>query len=327
LLSISGRQAAILQEGLPAMEPILIPLFGMGAMFFYLLGLRSFVVRPDIKPLLSRYAMATQATSSPASRAGEIRLRRYLRWLASIFAPLQTLITPADVEAKLVYADNPYGLDRDQVFGLQILSGVLASILGFGLGIFVAEVRGAILSAVVFAVAGVALPILWLEREASNRQDEIRAAVPDSIELLAACVEAGLGFDDALEHVAARMQGPLRDEYRRFLHELKLGLPRQECYRHVLGRNRAEELRVVINALSQGHELGVPIGETLRDQAEAMRVRRLQRAKEVGAKASPKIAIVTTAILGPSILCLFMAIFLFNLVKDLWPILSEFARP
>jgi tight adherence protein C len=92
----------------------------------------------------------------------------------------------------------------------------------------------------------------------------------------------------------------------------------------LISRNSSEELRTVAGALLQAHELGTPSGKTLQDQSEDMRVRRIQRAKEEGAKASPKITLVTTIMVAPAVMGLFLAIVACKVVQNLGPLMKEF---
>ena len=95
-----------------------------------------------------------------------------------------------------------------------------------------------------------------------------------------------------------------------------MGIPRGEAYTRLLERNNSEELHAVIGAISQAQQLGVPIVKTLQEQADEMRTRRLQRAKEEGGKASPKIALVTTILIAPSAMCLMISILLFHIIVE-----------
>lgn len=254
----------------------------------------------------------------------EIRIRPISKNLAARFPTLRRQITPADIEQKLAYAGEPLELDVQQFYGLQLTACCAFALVGFALGAYWAGPVGLILGTLILGAVGIYYPITWLNGKVKERQHDITIAVPDSLDLLSTSMEAGLGFDQALEHLTSRLSGALADEYKRFIRELQLGIPREECYRRLIARNSSEDLRTVVGALLQAHMLGTPLGETLQNQAEGMRVRRIQLAKEAGAQASPKISLVTTVLIAPSVMCLFLAIVTLKLVDNLAPMLAEF---
>ncbi|NUT97949.1 MAG: type II secretion system F family protein, partial [Saccharothrix sp.] len=152
------------------------------------------------------------------------------------------------------------------------------------------------------AVAGFFLPDVLLLNAGQKRQAKIRDALPDALDMLTVCVEAGLGFDAALAQVARNTRGPLAAEFARVLQETQLGTSRTQALRATAERTTVAELRTFVSALVQAGELGVPIGRVLREQAKGMRVRRRQRAEEQAQK-------VPVKILFPLVVCLFPAIF------------------
>lgn len=256
----------------------------------------------------------------------EIRIRPVSQRVARIFPALKIFITPTDIEEKIVFAGSPFNLSGDLFYGIQLFAGSAIATYGLLMGLLLGGRMGAFIGMLVLGVLGVFFPIFWLNREIEKRQFEITLAVPDSLDLLAASMEAGLGFDQALQHVVSRIKGPLAEEYGRFLKELQMGIPRQECFRHLYARNSSRELRALVGAVLQAHELGAPISKTLQDQAEEMREQRIQRAKEAGAQASPKISLVTTALIAPAVMCMFVAILAFFLAGKIGPLLAEFGR-
>ena len=101
-----------------------------------------------------------------------------------------------------------------------------------------------------------------------------------------------------------------------------MGVPRTECFKRLRRRNNADELYILTDALVQAHDLGVPIAKTLEEQAGDMRVRRLQRAREEGAKASPKISLITTILVAPAVMCLFLSIMICRIGPDMVTVLG-----
>lgn len=161
--------------------------------------------------------------------------------------------------------------------------------------------------------AGVYAPFLWLRHVVGVRREAIRRAMPDVLDLLCVSVQAGLGFDGALGKVAAKMKGPLIEEFERLLQELRMGVTRRNALTRLADRCGIEEMRLFTAALIQAEKLGVGMAQVLEIQAENMREIRRQRAKEMAAKLPVKILFPTiififpvlfVVVLGPAIVSL-----------------------
>jgi tight adherence protein C len=149
---------------------------------------------------------------------------------------------------------------------------------------------------------GYYLPVSWLRGRIKARQDRIARQLPDTLDLLTVCVEAGLGLDQGLQKVVERGSGPLHDEIRRYLEEIRLGKDREEALRHVAARSGVQDLQSFVTTLVQAIHLGVSIADVLRTQAEFARTMRRQRIEEHAMKAPIKV-------LFPIIMFIFPAIF------------------
>jgi len=180
----------------------------------------------------------------------------------------------------------------------------------------------AFIGLVVGAVVGFYLPDLLLYNAGLRRQAQIQRALPDSLDMLTVCMEAGLGFDAALAQVAHNTAGPLAAEFTRALQEMQIGQARSDALRAMLSRTTVPELRVFVSALVQAGELGIPIAKVLREQAGEMRVRRRQRAEEQAQKVPVKIMFplitclfpaLMVVVIGPGILQIAHAIFHINI--------------
>jgi tight adherence protein C len=143
-----------------------------------------------------------------------------------------------------------------------------------------------------FGVLGLVLPFLWLRRTMRRRQRRIRNDLPDSIDLLVTCVEAGLGLDAALMRVAEAAEGPLGEEITIALRQIAVGRPRQEALLEFGARPNVPDLDGFIRPIVQAERSGVSIGQTLRVQAESMRIRRQQRAQEMAQTMPVKLTVV-----------------------------------
>lgn len=204
----------------------------------------------------------------------------------------------------LDYAGNPAAWPPERIMEMQGMSLFLGAALGGAvalmLGFSVSSLIGLVIAGAAF---GFWLPFIIVQHVGSRRQDDIRKALPDALDLLTVSVEAGVGFDAALAQVTAAMPGPLAREFARTLQEMQMGKRRSEALRSLAGRSRVSELRSMATAIVQATELGIPIAQVLREQAAEMRLRRRQRAEAQAQK-------VPVKVIFPLVLCLFPALFI-----------------
>ncbi|MCS7191915.1 MAG: type II secretion system F family protein [Armatimonadetes bacterium] len=130
------------------------------------------------------------------------------------------------------------------------------------------------------AIIGFTAPDFWLQRLATNRRRLIDRHFPDFVDLLATCVEAGLALEAAIDRISNRFPGPLGEEFQRYLWEVQIGRPRNLALMAVADRTRSEDIRIFAASLIQAELFGIPIANVLRAQAEALRTRRFQQARE-----------------------------------------------
>src|ERR1044072_1355155 len=128
-----------------------------------------------------------------------------------------------------------------------------------------------ILFAVVFALLGFMLPDVFVSFKARSRRDQIKAAMPDALDLLAVSVEAGLGFDAAIQKLTEHMEGPLVEEFALALGEMRIGETRANALQKMVDRVQAQELASFVRAIIQADQLGISLGRLLRGQATATR--------------------------------------------------------
>ena len=154
------------------------------------------------------------------------------------------------------------------------------------------------------------LPLVWLRQQVKRRQDCIQKALPDFLDLLIICVEAGLGLDTAIIKITEMGLGknvaPLRQELLRYLKDIQLGKPRKDALIDMAARTGLEDFNILINSLVQAYDLGNSIAHTLRIQSDAMRVKRLQKAEERANQIPVKMVMPIYIFLFPAI---FVAIF------------------
>jgi tight adherence protein C len=167
------------------------------------------------------------------------------------------------------------------------------------------------------AVIGFFAPDYWLRRGRKQRQQAIVEALPDVLDLLMVCVEAGMGFDAAVARIAesVRTPTPLHQEMMRMHLEIRAGRPREEALRDFGERTGVDEVKRVVTAFTQADRLGTPLGKTLRVHAEGARVERRHRAEAKAYVAPLKMIFPTALFLMPAFLLVAMAPALLNLLK------------
>lgn len=234
---------------------------------------------------------------------------------------LSARLSPAEVNAELArrldLAGNPVGWNPERVLmfkGLGLLAGA-----GFGLLVGLHSLGEAIGLAVVFGAFGFYLPDILLYNTALKRREAIRRALPDVLDMLTVCVEAGLGFDAALAQVARNTTGPLSAECARMLQEMQIGVTRIEALRSMADRAGVAEVQSFAAAVVQGTELGIAIADVLREQSKEMRIYRRQRAEELAQK-------VPVKILFPVIFCIFPSLFVVIIGPGAINIMHAFSR-
>ncbi|MBM3858647.1 MAG: type II secretion system F family protein [Verrucomicrobia bacterium] len=151
------------------------------------------------------------------------------------------------------------------------------------------------------AAAGYILPQFALSRRIRQRQEQILASLPYSLDLLTITVEAGLGFDAALAYAMRKMKGPLMEEFAKTLNEIRLGKPRLDALEDLGARTGVEDLKLFITAVVHASRLGASITTTLRVQADALRTRRRQRVQELAMKAPVKMTFPLVFLIFPAL--------------------------
>jgi tight adherence protein C len=211
----------------------------------------------------------------------------------------------ARIDSKLQKAGYPGGLRGADWVGVKLLSLIAFAVIGFLLGLLLTG--GTIAMALLFTLVGGAVgyiaPEFWLGKKVAARGLAMTLQLPDALDLLTISVEAGLGFDAALAKVVEKMEGPLVDEFRQALAEVRMGRTRREALRDVAERADAQPISNFIGAIVQAEQLGVPIAKVLQIQSNQLRIERRQRAEEAAAKAPVKM-------LFPMVGCIFPTIFI-----------------
>jgi tight adherence protein C len=237
------------------------------------------------------------------------------RVLAPLYARCQSIarrVTGADqverIRQRLDRAGNPPGWTVDRVATGKVL-GVIAGFIFSGLFAFLVlglSIGVGILVVAVGSIAGFNAPNIYLYNEAMKRDEVMQKAMADAIDLLTISVEAGLGFDAALQQVARNTEGPLASEFGRVLQEMQIGRGRTEALRALGDRTSIAEIRGFVSAMVQADSFGIPIAQVLRVQASEIRTKRRQRAEEKAAQVPVKIMVPVVLFILPCLMIVVM---------------------
>jgi tight adherence protein C len=289
-----------------------------GAIALVVIGLRDSEDRID--PLEER--LAEFASRGETATLEEIELsqpisERVILPAARKFGELATRFTPQnalqDTAHKLELAGNPRGIDPTIFLAARFFAaGGIFLFLGFIF--FIGRTNGSLtwsgsqiaLTIIGFSLFGFFLPNLLLQSRIDRRQKEIRKAMPDALDLLTICVEAGLGFDGAMAKVNEKWDNELSLAFGRVLREIQLGKLRREALRDMAERIGIAEMTSFVAAIIQSEQLGVSMAKVLRIQSDQMRMKRRQQAEEEAHKAPVKMLFPMVLLIFPSLLIILL---------------------
>ena len=244
-------------------------------------------------------AAIEQNYTQRSAAAGDPDLFLFPGWLRALAIRLSPAGIADRLQRRLDVAGNPRGWTPDRMLAAKGLGLIGLAMIGALLGL--RNPGLAIVFAAVGGCAGFFLPDVLLYNAGLKRQARLQVALPDALDMLTVCVEAGLGFDAALAQVARNTAGPLAAEFARALQEMQIGKSRSQALRALADRTTVPEVRAFVSSLVQASDLGIPIARVLREQAKEMRVRRRQRAEGKAQQVPVKITF-------PLILCIFPAL-------------------
>jgi tight adherence protein C len=240
---------------------------------------------------------------------------RFFRPLLQQLSRLVSRNTPNNVmesaQKRLLHGGNPNNLTVADFMGIKGLAAFLLALIGVAIG-FLGSMNFffALMFVVVLGTIGFLLPDFWLGGKVRQRRRNLLRALPDAIDLLSISVEAGLGFDAALNRLVEKTQNELAFEFGRVISEMRIGVPRREALRALAERTGIQELGIFVTAIIQAEQLGASITNVLHVQANEMRIRRRQRAEVLAHQAPIKMLFpmaflifppMFVVILGPSI--------------------------
>jgi tight adherence protein C len=290
--------------------PIIIAAVAAGAVLLIVFALTS---SAPVDPVQARL---TQLGTMQAKNLEELELQapfmeRTIRPLAARLSGSVARVTSSSfterTEKRLALAGNPGDLRVADWLGIKAIGTIVGAILFFVLfvivGFMALPVPLNFVMAGIGGLFGYTVPEFWLGGRVRKRQHAILLLIPDALDLLTISVRAGLGFDAALGKVVEKLPGPLSDEFRRALAEVRVGKQRRDALRDIVARTEVGPLTNFIGAIIQAEQLGVSISKVLQVQSEQLRIERRQRAEEQAAKAPIKM-------LFPLVGCIFPSLFI-----------------
>ena len=293
---------------MPALLPIILAGVAAGAIILIAYGLAGNRTADPVQARLSQLG-TMQAQTLEELELQQPFVERTVRPLAQRLSRIVLRRTSTSfmerTEQRLAQAGNPGQIRVTEWLGVKVIASGIGAVVGFLIGLLLLGTGPVIAIAVGAAGIGIGYiaPEFWLSRRVKARQKQIVLEIPDALDLLTISVRAGLGFDAALGKVVEKLHGPLPDEFRRALAEIRMGKARREALRDIIPRTEVPALTNFIGAILQAEQLGVSISKVLQVQSEQLRIDRRQRAEEAAQKAPIKM-------LFPLIGCIFPSLFI-----------------
>jgi len=175
------------------------------------------------------------------------------------------------------------------------------------------------------AVLGYVLPELWLSHCVQRRQQRLRRGLPDALDLLVICVEAGLGLDQGILRVAQELHLPhpeLSEEFQLVNLEMRVGKGRLDALRELGVRTGVEDIKALVAMLVQTDRFGTSVAQSLRVHSDDMRTKRRQRAEEMAAKTTVKMVPPLVFFIFPALLIVILGPAIIMLVRQLLPVMK-----
>jgi tight adherence protein C len=258
-------------------------------------GDRTEVRLAEVSAVAPSSANASLMNTVPTTALGQMAAK-----VTALFNPIRGIITgtDADLEFKLMLA----GFRKPEHMEIFTAAKMLLPVAGVVVGSFFAS--NLILALTIGGLAGFFGPDLVLSYLVTRRQEKIRLALPDALDLLVVCMEAGLGIDQALVRVGDEMiltARDLSDEFQIITREQRAGKPRLDAWRSLADRVDNDFVRQFVTMLVQTERFGTPVAHALGVFADTLRVRRTQAAEEAAAKTGVKLLFPLVLFIFPSI--------------------------
>lgn len=296
---------------------IVLIIFGLllvgGAIALVVIGMRDTRENDPLQDRLAEFASRGEAAtleeielSQPLSERIIFPLARRFGEFATRFTPQNALQTTA---RKLELAGNPRGLEPAVLWAMRFVAAIVIAILMltvFSMSDLDWTWGRKLMVTAGFVALGFYLPEMFINSKIERRQKAVRKALPDALDLLTICVEAGLGFDGAMAKVAEKWDNELSAAFNRVIREVQLGKLRREALRDMADRIGIPEMTSFVAAVIQSEQLGVSMAKVLRIQSDQMRMKRRQRAEEEAHQAPVKMLMPMGVLIFPSICIVLM---------------------
>lgn len=243
--------------------------------------------------------------SQPFSERVIIPIVNKIGEISARFTPQKAI---QDTAKKMELAGNPWPIDAATFLAIRFIMAVVLG--GFVTAMVMLSPSPNLSDNALYifgaTFGGFFLPHLMLTSRITNRQKEIRKAMPDALDLLTICVEAGLGFDAAMSKVSEKWDNQLSLAFSRTIREVQLGKTRRDALKDMADRLGVSEMTSFVAAIIQSEQLGVSMAKILRIQSDQMRLKRRQRAEEEAHKAPVKMVLPMAFLMFPTILIIIL---------------------
>lgn len=228
-------------------------------------------------------------------------LRPSIERLGSLLSRSTPQKARQDLLNKLELAGRPGNLTPEDFAAVRLVAAAVMAAIGLLLGLLLQNTVYLVIALALGAIFGYYLPVIWLRQKVDGRRTEIQKGLPDALDLLVICVDAGLGFDAALARVTDKYKNALSELISKALREVSLGRPRLEALDEMGRSSGVDDLHNFVQAVIQSEQFGTGIGKILRIQADEMRRKRRQRAQERGAQATLKMMLPMVGCIFPTL--------------------------
>src|SRR5438128_6153800 len=278
-----------------------IAAIGGAAFYFAELATSPMRTRRNLVHRAANYGRVRTVTGKELPRFRERVVLPFMAQIAKLMLRVNRRTTTESVAAKMMAA----GMRRTSPTSFIAVQGI-ATLAGAFFGLVIGGATRptqAPVWALCAGALGFLLPGMWLNGKVRQRQTSVAAELPDALDLLSVSVEAGLGFDGAIQKLTEHMEGPLIEEFELALGEMRVGESRSEALKRMAERVPAQEMASFVRAIVQADQLGISLGRLLRVQATDARLKRQAAAEEKAMKAPIKM-------LFPLVIFIFPAMFI-----------------
>ena len=302
------------------MTPILLTFIAV-----FLLVLTGGLLLFDRDALLRRLANVVSPQTLPAeSWLDRLISMRTTASLAKVIDPFQKVLprSPADLsvaQRRLILAGYRKDLHVNILYGAKVITPIILVVLATATGVY--EEGPFFVYALALAL-GYLIPDYYLGNRIKARQFKVKLALPEALDLMVICIEAGLGLDQAISRVADELrisQPELTDEFNLLNLEQRAGRPRAEAWKNLADRTDVDSVRGLVSMLTQADHFGTSIANSLRIHSDVLRTQRRQEAEEQAAKTTVKLVF-------PLVFFIFPSLFLVVLGPSMIKLLESFDK-